>query len=498
MNQTNILFAGCAPETVAVLWNFIDWDKVKQNVKSLQQRIAKAIIERRHGKANALRWLLTHSFSAKALSIKRVTENKGGHTFGVDKVLWLNAYAKTTALKTLNSRGYKSQPLKRCYIPKKNGKKRPLGIPTIKDRALQALYLLGLEPISETFADRHSYGFRPFRSCADAIEQCFNLLAQKNKPVWILEADIKGCFDNIDHQWLINNIPLDSKILEQWLKSGYIEKKRLFPTNQGTPQGGIISPVLANMALDGLQETIDNALNIRNYKYVKGVRRHNNIHKVNMVRYADDFIVTASNLGILHKTVIPVIENFLALRGLELSTEKTKVTNIVDGFDFLGQNIRKYRGKLLIKPSKSSIRSFRIKIKETISENKMAKTVDLIHLLNPIIRGWGHYHRHIVSKKIFSHQDDYIFRLLWKWAVRRHPKKNKHWVKRKYFHHKEFRNWVFSAFYANTNHKVELFKMNNIKIVRHIKVKSEANPFHCDWDEYFIKRKKKVAGQFTI
>lgn len=486
-NKSKILL--CAPETFGVLWNLINWDKVAQNVKSLQCRIAKAVLQGKYHKAKALQWLLTHSFSAKLLAVKRVTTNKGKRTSGVDNAIWDASITKQKAVLTLKAKGYSALPLKRVCIPKKNGKKRPLGIPTMKDRAMQALYLLALEPVSETLADGHSYGFRPFRGCADAIAMCFTLLARRSSPQWILEADIKGCFDHIGHKWLLENIHVDKRVLSQWLKSGFIDNNKLFPTIEGTPQGGIISPTLANMALDGLPKAIDHALNIRTWNNGKRV---NNVYDVHLVRYADDFVVTCSNPVILEKVVKPAISDFLKVRGLELSMEKTRITNIEQGFTFLGQNVRKYNGKLLIKPSKASVSSIKAKIKDIICNNKTCKTESLIRLLNPVIRGWCNYHRHIVAKDTFTEIDSFIFKTLWKWAVRRHPNKNRHWIKNKYFFSVGLRNWVFSAKVENGK-VINLVSASYVKIVRHVKIKSDAIPYFSIWNDYFAQRRKKIS-----
>lgn len=478
----------CALKMLCVAWQFINWDKVKRSVHSLQRRIVKALKMGRHNKVKTLQWLVTHSYSAKLLAVKRVTENKGKHTPGTDKIIWETSKDKMQAVMSLKRRGYKANPLRRVYIPKKNGKKRPLGIPTMQDRAMQALYLMALEPLSETMADVNSYGFRPYRGCADAIGQCFTCLSRKQRASWILEADIEGCFDHIDHQWIVNHIPLDRQIMETWLKSGFIDKGNLFSTDEGTPQGGIISPTLANMTLDGLEKVIHDAVNIKAPYYGIPIW---NIRKVHFVRYADDFVVIANSKELLEEVVKPEIIEFLATRGLKLSQQKTRITHINEGFDFLSQNIRKYNnGKVLTKPSKQSIKSIKAKVKEIISNNKACSADFLIFQLNPVIRGWGNYHRHICSKQTYAKIDHYIWQCLWQWSLRRHPKKGFRWVKDKYFKSIDNRHWVFSGL-AQENIPVYLEKMSDISIKRHVKIKANANPFDESWKEYFFKRSNR-------
>lgn len=251
------MYTGAISHKPKKSWHDINWLTVQGDVKRLQTRIVKAVQEGRWGKVKALQHLLTHSFSGKAFAVKQVTENKGKRTSGVDHQLWCNSPRKRTAVDELKQRGYQPSPLRRIYIPKADGNKRPLSIPTMKDRAMQALYLLALDPIAETTADPNSYGFRKRRSPADAIEQCFGMLAKKDSPVWVLEGDIKSCFDQISHEWLLAHIPMDKSILHKWLKAGFMEEKMLYRTEAGTPQGGICSPVLANFALDGLEKGLN-------------------------------------------------------------------------------------------------------------------------------------------------------------------------------------------------------------------------------------------------
>lgn len=478
----------CASPGIATCWEAIDWQKALAYVKKLQVRIVKAQKEGHYSKVKSLQWLLTHSFYAKALAVKRVTSNQGKRTSGVDHELWLTPQAKFNAISKLNRRGYRPQPLRRHYIPKKNGKMRPLGIPTMTDRAMQTLYKFSLEPIAETYADPNSYGFRIGRSTHDAIEQCFTDLNKGKSPEWILEGDIKGCFDHISHEWLLENIPMDTQILEKWLKCGYVETRKLFPTDEGAPQGGTISPTLMNMTLDGLERLLQERLPTR-----QKVNGRTHFNKLNFVRYADDFIITGESPEFLQDKVLPIVKEFLTERGLQLSEEKTVITHIEDGFDFLGKNIRKYNGKLLIKPSKTSVKSFLEKVRSIIKGNKSTKQETLIRKLNPVIRGWVNNQRYVVSSKVFSRVDYEIYKCLWQWAKRRHKKKGRKWIAQKYWHHIGSRQWTFSVPYENQSTEGEplyckLEYATDTKIIRFKKIVAEANPFDEYWTDYFEER----------
>lgn len=458
-------------------WKSINWTKVKAKVKRLQMRIAKAVREGKPNKVRCLQWILSHSHSAKLLAVKRVTSNKGAETPGVDGKIWNTPARKMRGALSLIRKGYRALPLRRVLIPKKNGKLRPLGIPTLRDRAMQALYLITLEPIAEMQADPNSYGFRYYRACRDAIAQCFCSLAKSYSPKWILDADINACFDWIDHHWLMDNIPIDKRMLRQWLKCGYFQNRKLFPTKSGTPQGGIISPTLANMTLDGLEKAIKDS----------GPRRR----KVNFIRYADDFIVTADSRELLENNIIPAINEFLKPRGLRLSAEKTRIVRIEQGFDFLGQHLQKYHNKLIITPSKDNTRSFLSRLRETIRSSHGWKTEDMIKKLNPMIRGWAYYHRYVQSHGTFSFAEGTIFQSLWRWIKRRHPQKSCGWIIKHYFNNLK-RKWVLSCWIKDRSGKkrlLELIKPSFIKLVRYIKIKGESNPFDPQYTDYFSMRR---------
>ena len=468
-------------------WQLIDWEQAIRIVKKLQRRIVKAVKAGRWKKVRDLQRLLTNSMAAKALAVRRVTENKGKKTAGIDKVLWDNPKVKAKAISQLENKGYKASPVRQVKIPKGNGKWRPLGIPTMKDRAMQALHLLSLDPISERLADWNSYGFRPFRSCADAISSCFILLSKKTSPVWVLEADIKSCFSEISHEWILEHIPMDKRILIQWLKAGCFEKRQFYKSENGTPQGSVISPTLANMVLDGMEDAIDHALQIkRRRKHGRNV----NPYQIQLVRYADDFIITSNDKSILETQVKPTIQEFLLERGLRLSEEKTHLTHIDNGFDFLGKTIRKYNGKLLIRPSKKNVQTFLKKIKEVTHNNRTVKALSLVQKLNPMIRGWAMYHRHDASKSTFNYVDQRIYWMIWHWAKRRHPDKNVAWVLRKYYTPYKGVSFTFHAY--DEQRLIPIFKAAKVKIQRHVKIKGNANPYDMDDEQYFEKCSDRI------
>ncbi len=477
-------------------WEVVDIKNIARSVKMLQNRIVKAKIAGRNRAVTKLQKLLVKSLNARVLAVKRVSENKGKNTAGVDKELLDTNFKKSTMVDDLkiNLDEYKSMPLKRIEIPKKNGKVRPLGIPTMFDRCVQALYKLALEPIAEVVADKNSYGFRPKRSTQDAMKQIWLRTSRKVSGEWILEADIKGCFDNISHQWLYDNIPLDNRLLKQWLKSGFIKDDTLFPTESGTPQGGIISPILANIVLDGI-EALVHSHNTRHSKMKDGVILYRQKIHFNFVRYADDFVIIGNSpkrLKILQRD----IARFLSLRGLELSREKTHITHIREGFDFLGFNFRKYEDdKVIVKPTTDGIKSFRNKIKAVFKRYRSSPLELLIDELNPIIRGWGYYYRFVNSKVIFSRLDDYIWYKSFNWVKRLHQRRETMKYYKRYF--KPFSDTYKSETLSNGTKSV--FRLSVIPLVEHIKIVATANPFNRDDDEYFTKRYStlKLRNKFS-
>lgn len=462
-----------------IKWQEINWNAAETYVNRLQVRIVKAVQSGKWRLVKRLQKLVTNSFYAKALAVRRVITNKGKKTPGIDGEIWLSNEDKTKAMYELDTHTYHAKPLKRVYIEKYGKKeKRPLGIPTMHDRAMQGLQLLSLEPIAETIADKISFGFRKYRSAQDAMEYMFKLLSRKVSPQWILEGDIKGCFDHISHKWLLDNVVADKRIMKQFLKSGYMDRRTLFPTNEGSPQGGLTSPTYANLTLDGMETLLLSKYSVSSTGYI---HPNYNKHKVHLCRYADDFIITADNRETLLE-IQSIVEKFMAERGLRLSEEKTVITNINDGFDFLGWNFRKFKGKLLIRPSAKSKKKITKELSQTVKYYHEAKQELLIVKLNQITKGWANYHHCVCAKDTFSLIDHRLWEMLWKWAKRRHPQKSNKWIKKRYWHRKGSRQWSFRT------EKVTLFQMMDTPIVRIKALELKRNPYLAAG--YFKRRRK--------
>ena len=491
-----------------VTWHSLDWAEIQASVRKTQLKIAQATGDGNWRRVKRLQRMLTHSFHGRCLAVRRVTENRGQKTPGVDGETWGSPQAKLHAVKCLSKkRGYRPKPLRRIWIPKPGKQeKRPLGIPTMLDRAMQALYLLALEPSIESTSDPKSYGFRPDRSTADAMTELHALLSREVSPQWILEGDIRGFFDNINHAWLERNVPMDRSILRKWLKSGVVDRGRFTATEAGTPQGGIISPCLANATLNGLELRLKNHLADR-FGSKKAERS-----KVQVVRYADDFVITAASKELLENEVKPWVEQFLSVRGVELSQEKTRITHITTGFDFLGWNFRKYVPKsqyrkptLLIKPSKKNVSAFYRRVREIITDSGALTQDALIGQLNPVLRGWAQYHSAAVAKQTFSKLDHLIFWRIWRWAKRRHPKKSSAWIRKKYFFSIGGRNWVFAHPYKNSKAEVvyrRLYALVDTAIVRQKRLPGEYHPYDAEqelkWEALRAQRmqhKLRYRGQ---
>jgi RNA-directed DNA polymerase len=472
-------------------WASINWQGVVRNVRRLQERIYRATQEKAWQKVRSLQKLLQRATSNKLLSIRQVTlENQGRKTPGIDGVIY-DTPAKRLALSNKIGawQSYRPQAVKRVIIPKGEGKQRPLGIPTQKDRVRQAIIKRGLEAEWEARFEANSYGFRPGRSAQDAIAQIRKTVCQKGSSQWVLDADIKGCFDNIAHQPLLQKIPGVRAIVGRWLKAGIIAQGQFQPSPQGTPQGGIISPLLANIALDGLERLFGCENSKGSYVY-PGQRKGLN-KGVSLIRYADDFVVTAPSKEVIEDYVIPTLNHFLAQRGLALNPDKTNIVHISQGFNFLGFTIRKYKQGILITPQKQKVKAHLNQIKSYLTQHKQATVTEVIHHLNPIIRGWTNYYRHCNAAKTFKYLSFRYWHLLWRWAKRRHPNKGLKWIRRKYFTSLKGRNWVFAE-----NDRF-LLDPATVKVREFFKVKGYASPLDPALRSYWANRHRGALISLT-
>ncbi|MGW3829824.1 group II intron reverse transcriptase/maturase [Streptomyces microflavus] len=458
-------YSANGPEGYAEVWDTIDWSRAEASVRRLRQRIFSAAQAGDLKRVRNLQKLMLRSRSNTLVSVRRVTQQSSGRrTPGVDGKIAVTSKRRGELVENItdNLHSVDARPVRRVYIPKANGKQRPLGIPVILDRANQARIKNALEPEWEALFEARSYGFRPGRGCQDAMQAIFNVASKGAKRVWALDADLAGAFDRINHDHLMSAIGSfpGREMIRGWLRAGIMESNRFAPTEEGTPQGGVVSPLLLNIALHGMSTAagcLDGAS--------KWQRRNAPV----LVRYADDFVVFCHSEQAVHQ-VKEDLAQWLRPRGLAFNEDKTKVVHLEEGFDFLGFNVRHYNGKLLIKPSKDAVKKMRRRLSDEATSLRGSNSQAVIRRLNPIIRGWAAYYRGVVSKRTFQHLDNHMWKLTYKWAKHTHPQKSKSWVVSSYFgefHPSRKDKWVF----GDRNTGRYLHKFNWTKIERHVAVK---------------------------
>jgi RNA-directed DNA polymerase len=479
------------PEDDVLGWSAVRWRKVEDDVRRLRQRIFTATQAGDLKRVRNLQKLMLRSRSNTLVSVRRVTEiNAGRLTPGVDGQLVLTTGDKASLTDWIDShQPWQARPVKRVYIPKAGGKQRPLGIPVVVDRVLQARVVNALEPEWEARFEPKSYGFRPGRGCQDAIQAIFNTVSGKNPGRrWVLDADLTAAFDRIDHEHLLRQLgglPAREHVA-RWLRAGVVERGRFAATEQGTPQGGVVSPLLLNVALHGMEH----AAGVR-YRRLDAHGADTGRTSPVLIRYADDLVALCHTRQQAEQVKARLAE-WLAPRGLAFNEDKTSIVTLDDGFDFLGFNVRRYRGKLLIKPSKAAIRRIRQRLRIEMLSLRGTDTVTVLARLNPIVRGWAAYYRHVVSSEIFTSLDHYLWKLTYKWARHRHRNKPTKWIVNRYFgaFNKSRRNmWVF----GDRDSGAYLHKFAWTNIVRHQMVAGTASPDDPALTDYWTTRRRKIT-----
>ena len=486
-------------------WTCIDWGLVKKRVRNLRQRIYRATQNGQRNRVRSLMKLMLRSYSNLLLSVRRITQdNRGKNTAGLDGQTALTAEERVKLVTRLRDYSFwQVRPTKRVYIPKSNGKLRPLGIPVIENRVTQTIVKNALEPHWESRFGAHNYGFRPGRNCHDAIEQCFLRLRQ-GCDTWVLDADIRGAFDHLSHSFILNAIgPVPGReLIKQWLKAGYVDADMFYPTTEGAPQGGSISPLLLNIALNGMEEMVLSHTTTKVYQpsahATSQALRKRKSPTYGYCRYADDLIVTAKTKTDI-EAIVPKLQEWLKPRGLELNMDKTQIVNIQQGFNFLGFSIRHYNGKCLCRPQKEKVLAFLQRIRCWLKHNASITPAAVIYHLNPILRGWGNYYKHGVSKEVFSYVDHQLWKAIWRWCRRRHPKKSSQWVMGKYFQTLKGRAWTFATTVTDPAGKrklLSLVRLAEIPIQRHIKVKGNASPDDPALQDYWAYRQTRYGKTY--
>lgn len=511
-------------------WYDIDFVEAKKKVLKLQERITLAYEEKDLNRVKQLQENLVNSWSGLYTAVQTVCSKKGRNTPGVDGEVWTTRDEKEKAVRLLkklvrNPNIYKASPTRRVEIPKANGKPRALGIPTMIDRAYQTLWNMALIPIAECDADERSYGGRPFRRAQDSMTYLWLILVprktitDKNPYTWVLDADIEGYFDNISHEWILGNIPMDCVVLKKWLKAGVEitenKRKKIIETNAGVSQGSPISPTIANMALDGLQKLMIESTHDLIYRVLKKEKRLDGKRKVErkkhvktyFVRYVDDFLVICNSKKAIEERILPIIKKFLELRGLNLNSQKTKIISTKEGFNYVGFAVRMEKSGgsrhgvfLKIKPAKQNVKEFKAKLKAIVKKVNNNQT-RLIQELNPVLRGWANYYKGVHAKRTFSHLDYYLVRLLQKWAIRKYRGQNfkgKPKAYAKVFHKIGGVKWRFVAKTEKGGVEAVLIMMSKIPIERHFIAKDGLNPYKIQDRKVLLRDTIKSARKKEV